>query len=304
MSHQVETMAYTNQVPWHGLGKYKAGGWKTVEALQKDSQTDWLVERRPMFLQAGVEIPGFAALTRDKDDKVLDVVGSRYVPVQNHEAFAFFKEFVEAGKATLETAGSLKGGRLVWGLAKLGSTFSLPGNDKNIGYLLCACPHEQGKSLIFKMVCERVVCHNTFTMAINEDGAEWRMGHRTSFGEVKIEEAKTALGIARDQVGEFEKQARKLQKLKMSKQDTIDFLSPMFGSDVKGAENKRMQQLIDIYENAPGAQPGNGWGVFNAVTYYADHVASRTNDKRLTNAWFGRTATQKEKVLIGLLEMA
>lgn len=308
MSHQVETMAYTNAVPWHGLGKYKAGGWKTTDGLLKDAKIDWSVERRPLYLKAGGHesglIPGFAALTRDSDNKVLDIVGSRYTPVQNKEAFDFFKEFVEAGKATLETAGSLKGGKLVWGLAKLGTTFSMAGGDKVGGYLLCACPHEQGKSLMFKMVAERVVCHNTFSMAIAENGAEWRMGHRTAFGEVKIEEAKSALGIAREQVGEFEKNARKIQKMKVSEEDVIKILLPFFGSDVKGAENQRMKQLIDIYERAPGAQPGNGWGVFNAVTYYADHIASRTSDKRLTNAWFGRTAGQKEKVMAKLVEMA
>jgi phage/plasmid-like protein (TIGR03299 family) len=304
MSHQVETMAYTNAVPWHGLGKYKEGGWKTTDALLKDAKINWEVERRDMFDANGVQIPGFAALTRDSDAKVLDVVGSRYIPVQNKDAFDFFKEFVEAGKATLETAGSLKGGRLVWGLAKLNTTFTMSGNDKTGGYLLCACPHEQGKSLLFKMTAVRVVCNNTFSMALAEGGSEWRMGHRTAFGEVKIEEAKAALGIARDQVGEFEKAMRKIQKIKLSNEDVIKVLLPFFGSDVKGAENARMKQLIDIYENAPGAQPGNAYGVFNAVTYYADHVASRTPDKRLTNAWMGRTGKQKEKVMATLLEMA
>jgi len=303
MSHQVETMAYTNEVPWHGLGKYKAGGWKTVDALLKDAKVDWEVERRPMFLDGKIEIPGFAALTRSSDEKVLDVVGSRYVPVQNEQAFSFFKEFVEAGKATLETAGSLKGGKLVWGLAKLGTSFELKGRDKVNGYLLCVCPHEQGKSLLFKTTAIRVVCNNTLTMALADSKNEWRMGHRTAFDGVKVEEAKTALGIAREQISEFEKNARLLQKLNLSKQDVIDLLAPIYGSEKRGADNARMAQLIDIYENAPGAQPGNGWGAINAVTYYADHVASRTADKRLTNAWLGRTAMQKEVVLNKLLEI-
>lgn len=304
MSHQVETMAYTNEVPWHGLGKYKAGGWKTTDALLKDAKIDWSVERAPLFTEGNIEVLGFAALRRDRDGKVLDVVGSRYIPVQNKDAFDFFKEFVEAGKATLETAGSLKGGRLVWGLAKLNTSFTMSGSDKTNGYLLCACPHEQGKSLLFKTTAIRVVCNNTFTAALQEGGNEWRMGHRTAFDGVKIEEAKTALGIAREQVGDIEKAMRKIQKVKLSPDDVVKMLLPFFGSDVKGAENARMKRLIDIYENAPGAQPGNGYGVFNAVTYYADHVASRTADKRLTNAWTGRTANQKEAVLAKLLEMA
>lgn len=41
--------------------------------------------------------------------------------------------------------------------------------------------------------------------------------------------------------------------------------------------------------------------MLNAVTYYSDHVASRTADKRLTNAWFGRTGRDKQKALDLLL---
>jgi phage/plasmid-like protein (TIGR03299 family) len=303
MTAAVETMAYTNEVPWHGLGKYRKNGWKTVKELVKDAGINWQVERREIFDADGNEIPGFAALTRDSDSKVFDIVGSRYVPAQNEQAFTFFKEFVEAGKASLETAGSLKGGRVVWGLAKLNASFKLKGDDQVNGFLLCVCPHEQGKSLLFKTTAIRVVCSNTLAMALGEGGTEWRMGHRTAFDEVKVEEAKTALGIARDQIDQFHKNAEKLQKLKMTNQDFIDVMTPFFGSEVKGADNKRMQQLIDIYERAPGAQPGNGWGALNAVTYYADHVASRTGDKRLTNAWLGKTARQKEAVLVTLLDM-
>lgn len=304
MSHAVETMAYTNEVPWHGLGFHKAGGWKTVKSLIKDAKIDWTVDRRSIHTADGVEIEGFASLTRSSDQKILDIVGSRYQPVQNEQAFEFFKEFVEAGKATLETAGSLKGGKVVWGLAKLGTGFKLRGDDQVNGYLLCICPHEQGKSLVFKTTAVRVVCQNTLSMALREKGTEWRMGHRTAFDGVKIDQAKTALGIAREQIGEFEKNARILQKINLSLDDAIKILEPIYGSETKGADSPRMKQLIDIYERAPGAQPGNAWGVLNAVTYYADHVASRTSDKRLTNAWIGRTALQKETVLEKLLELA
>lgn len=305
----VETAAYTNTLPWGGLGKHKEGGWKNVGALIKDAQLDWKVERSPIYEKLDdshelKEVPGFAALRRSSDGKVFDIVGSRYVPTQNEEAFAFFKEFVEAGDATLDTAGALKGGRVVWGLARLGKGFELKGGDHVDPYLLCICPHEQGKSLMFKTLAFRPWCSNTITAGLRGALTGWRMGHRTAFGDIKIADAKKTLGLARENLDDFEKNARLLQKLKMTKQEVIDLLAPIYGSEKKGDENKRMQTLIDIYENAPGAQPGNGWGALNAVTYYADHIASRTADKRLTNAWLGRTAMQKELVLAQLLEKA
>jgi phage/plasmid-like protein (TIGR03299 family) len=322
MAHLVETMAYTNEVPWHGLGFSRPEGFKNVKQLIKDAKLDWTVDRTPMYLADNTprlgdpiqqEVPGFAALVRSSDRKVLDVVGSQYKPVQNHEAFEFFTEFVEAGGAKMETAGSLRGGKYVWGLANLNASFKLRGDDRVNGYLLVGCPHEQGKSLLIKFTSVRVVCNNTLTLALGREGNEWRMSHRMAFDSTTMGKAKEALGIAKDQLGEFERNARILQKINISKSDAIKILAGVFAPDAELAPmitdfdangTPRLKSLIGAYNDAPGAQPGNGWGLLNAVTYYADHMASRTSDKRLSNAWLGRTAQQKTKMLDTLLQMA
>lgn len=319
MAHNVETMAYTNEVPWHGLG-FKVDGKQTVPQMLKAAKLDWRVERRPMFIEAAHEqrsakdnpihhheIEGFAALVRDRDNAVFDVVGSQYKPVQNSEAFEFFNEFVTAGKASMETAGSLRGGRIVWGLAALKQSFTLSGSDKVNGYLLCVCPHQQGKSLIFKFTSVRVVCNNTLTLALRA-GNEHRRSHRSEFTADSIEQAKVALGIAREQMDQLHKTAIRLQKLKMTDEKFLSTIIPIFDGDADVAETikkptPRIARILDIYYKAPGAQPGNAWGALNAVTYFADHVASRSADKRMANAWLGRTANQKEQVLEALLAL-
>jgi len=316
MAHEVESMAYTNEVPWHGLGTYIADAPR-VKEMMRQAGLDWKVEKKPMILeQTKRPVPGFYALTRDKDGKVLDVVGSKYVPTQNHEAFEFFTDFVEAGDATMETAGSLREGRYVWGLANLNKSFTLPGKDKVKGYLLVACPHEHGKSIIIRVTSVRVVCNNTLTMALGKSQrerdsstfglGEFRMGHRRAFDGSMIKKAKETLGIARDQMEEFREAAEQLRKKSMNEQDAIEFYADLLNIDeaAQGADEvtrPRIKHLLDINKNAPGAQPDNAWGVLNSVTYYADHVASRTDDKRLTNAWFGKTARMKEKALQTLL---
>ena len=69
------------------------------------------------------------------------------------------------------------------------------------------------------------------------------------------------------------------------------------------ARSQKLHQVLLAVEDAPGAIPGNGWGVLNAVTYWADHIAGRSRDKRLNNAWFGENAALKLKVEKGLLEL-
>lgn len=316
MAHNVETMAYAGDVPWHGLGVQVSHNM-TAEEMLKAAGLDWGVDLRHLYIKDAegqpVHIGGdFRAIVRDKDSKLLDVVGSRFIPTQNKDVFEFFREFVDEGKAKMETAGSLQGGRYVWALANLQASFKLRGNDEVKGYLLASSPHQQGKALVFKFTPIRVVCNNTLTLALRSAGHEFRMNHRNVFDEDMIINAKEALGIAREQLGEFEKNARLLQKLNLNRDEVIRILSPVFQpvEDKEQLEelvtdpqklNVRMNAILDANENAPGAQPGNGWGVLNAVTYYADHVASKSADKRLFNAWLGKTAGQKEKVLDLLL---
>lgn len=315
MSHEVETMAYTNEVPWHGLGT-RVDEAPSVPDMLKLAQLDWKVNKQPMeFIdEEGYHpVDGFYALVRDKDNKVFDISGKVYTPCQNSEAFEFFVEFTEKGQAMMETAGSLRGGKYVWGLANLNASFHVTKADEVKGYLLVVCPHEVGKSLIFKFTPVRVVCQNTLSLALRDGRNEFRMPHRTTFDAQAMSKAKDALGIARDAVGELEKSAKMLKKLKLSDDDFISkILMPMFMPKEVPEEvllNKdklspRIQQIMGAYRNAPGADPGTGWGALNAVTYFADHMASRTADKRMTNAWLGKTSLQKNKTLTKLLEMA
>jgi phage/plasmid-like protein (TIGR03299 family) len=234
-------MAFTNQVPWHGLG-FALKDAPTPKGMLKAAKLDWQVERKPLattkFKTNGeaefiVPVDDFAALVRSSDNRILDVVGSRYQPTQNEDVFAFFQEFTEAGKATMETAGSLKGGRLVWALARLNAAFKLNRKDEVKGYLLIASPHEQGKSLIVKFTTVRVVCNNTITLALREEGNEWRMNHRNKFDDRMINKAKDTLGIAREQLHDFELNAIKLSKLKMTDNDAIKILASLYQPDAK-----------------------------------------------------------------------
>ena len=45
--------------------------------------------------------------------------------VQNEEAFEFFSEYCLAGDMSMETAGSLRDGKMVWGLAKVKESFDI-----------------------------------------------------------------------------------------------------------------------------------------------------------------------------------
>lgn len=312
MSHEVETMAYAGQVPWHGLG-VSVDHDLSVDEMLIQAGLNWEINLEPVMV-SGKIVPGFFGMERSTDGKVFDICGNRYKPTQNAQAFEIFREFVDAGDARMETAGSLKGGKYVWGLANLDASFTLPGNDKVDGYLLCGCPHEQGKSLIFKRTEIRVVCHNTLTSALRDKSGMFRFVHRSKFGKSAIAKAKEVLGLAREDLLQSEKDAKALVEREIKLSQFLDIIIPVMSPKatpdqimdmIDDPENytPRIKTLVDCYNKAPGATPGNAWGALNAITFYADHVASRTQDQRLSNAWFGKTARQKTAIHDKLLAL-
>ena len=137
MSHQVETMAYAGELPWHGLGVPVSNDMSAYEMMEA-AQLNWSVKKQPMYFMPnqdkGVLVEDKMLLVREEDNKQLDVVSSTWHPVQNQAAFDFFYDWVEEGNMEMHTAGSLKDGKLVWVLAKLNETFEVLRNDIVEGY--------------------------------------------------------------------------------------------------------------------------------------------------------------------------
>lgn len=322
MAHKVETMAFANEVPWHGLGN-RVDPTVSVDEMLVAAGLNWEVEQHECYAEIGGQkvAVGRQALVRSTDNRVLTITGDAWKPLQNRDALEFFREYTEAGGAKLETAGSLREGKVVWGLASIQKGFSLQGRDQVNGYLLLVSPHEVGKAIQVRHTAVRVVCANTMAMAERSGTVEYKQNHLKEFD---IEAAKAAVALGAEAIAKLEMEARALQKLKMSEYDTVrvlaDYFMPASGDDAAtekaredyvktlvnepSNQSKVLKELLLSVNKAPGATPGNGWGVLNGVTHWADHVAGRTNDARLYRSWFGHTGQAKTTVKRTLLEMA
>jgi len=170
MSHEVETMAYAGEVPWHKLGT-RVSADLTPRQMMVKAGCDWEVNKVPTYAAMdGVDLipTGSSALIRSSDNSVLAPnVGENWEPVQNVEAFDFFTEYCLAGDMEMHTAGSLADGKNVWALAKVNESFDVLGNDQVDSYLLFSNPHQYGKSLNVRFTPIRVVCNNTLTMSLS-----------------------------------------------------------------------------------------------------------------------------------------
>ncbi|QJD54356.1 hypothetical protein [Aminobacter phage Erebus] len=319
MAHEVEQMAFANEVPWHGLGNRLEVGANVDTWLEK-AGLNWNVKLHPTFAQVDdklIRVPNKSALIRDLDNKVLTTASDNWKPIQNREVLEFFNEYARAGGATLETAGSLRGGKMVWGLANLGHGFTTNnGRDAVKGYVLFASPHEAGKASSIRVTGTRVVCANTMAIALGgHKGGIYTQNHLKDFD---FDTARDTIGLAHESMLKMELNAKALEALSLSEYDTVRVLAKHFQPAKEGAsEATHVKALIDDVESrnqamhevllsvtkAPGAVPGNAWGVINAVTFWADHIAGRSKDARMTKAWFGENAKIKQDVEADLLAL-
>lgn len=227
MSHEVETMAFANATPWHSLGN-RVDPSVSIEEMLKAAGLDWEVKLHPVFAYVDGEAIELSrqALIRSTDKKVLTVTGDDWHPVQNRDTLEFFRDYTQEGGATLETAGSLRGGKVIWGLANLGNSFTVNGTDVTKGYLLLTSHHEVGFATSLRTTSVRVVCANTLAMAERDIGGRvHKQNHTKAFDQVK---AKDAIGLARYQFEQAGRDAEKLTKLKLSEFDATKFLASFF----------------------------------------------------------------------------
>lgn len=298
-------MAFTNEVPWHGLGSKLEEG-APLETWRKAAGLDWEAEAAQLHYElpeAMVEYTDRYTLIRmdTKAPLTNGVVGKGYKIVQPDQVLKFFGELAQDyGAFKLETAGSLFGGRKIWALARAASDMILFDNasDAVIRYLLMATSFDSTIPTIVQQTAVRVVCNNTLTAAVGSKHgeAQIRLSHKTTFSADKIRQKM----MLDEQWTMFSQSLRNLsRKVVTEDQARVFFFNVYFPPAVRQLEtfsqksaDRRIAELMSIYRTAPGQQletaRDTAWGLLNAVTYHVDHTArSKTQDLRLDKAWFG-----------------
>ena len=319
MSHEIEFMngeaqiAYAGETPWHGLGTKVAPDLSPIQIMSK-AGLDWSVTKESMTTASGVEVGGKKALVRSADNKVLDIVGDGWNPVQNEQAFEFFSEYTLAGDMEMHTAGSLKGGQMVWALAKVKESFDILGGDQVDSYLLFSNPHKYGKAIDVRFTPIRVVCNNTLSMSLGQNVANSvTLNHRNAFNPDMVKEQ---MGIASEKFAKYRETCEFLASKRFDVTSLVQYYNEVFPRTYQGKKDINVKTFADLSKNGqkaasyletqPGAKYGEGswWQALNSVTYLTDHKMGREADSRLTSAWFGANQTRKIKAVEKAVEYA
>jgi phage/plasmid-like protein (TIGR03299 family) len=332
MAHELETQngvasfASFREPAWHGLGTVFTEEKNTAEMLAAANLNNWNVRLEEL------QIP--STLTSDKSYQyvvrtnptnntqtdVLGIVGERYVPVQNEELFAFGDNILDGG-GRWETAGSIRGGRVVFGsLALERETVLDPTGvaDKVKTYLLINTSHDGSIAIQASITPVRVVCANTLNLALgskrgkNAIKQSFKIRH-TQTAEGKIAIARETLGLANKYMDAFDVMAHAMIQKEITAgqfNDIILAAYPKPEKDSKGAVKKwenKVDIINDIYTGQfNGMISGTAWGAFNALTERLDWYRSargNNNESMLAAAsGFDATITAEKNRLLGVVK--
>lgn len=293
MAANVETMFYTRQKPWHGLGTMVQEAPASREALEL-AGLNWKVIQKALLTADGHLVPGFKANLRDSDNQVLGVVTDRYRVVQNEDAFAFTDALLGEG-VTYETAGSLQNGRRTWILAKLPQNYIISG-DEITPYLVFMNSHDGTGAIKAAMTPIRVVCQNTLNLALKTAKRTWSADH---VGDIqgKMEDARYTLLYADQYMKELGKAIDALRRIKLSDRQVQEYIDALFPlpENATEAQTKNMLRLKEDmkarYHEAPDLKDvgKNGYRFINAVSDFATHSEPLRKRANYKESLFART---------------
>jgi len=276
-------LAYRGEVPWHGLG-FSVGDLATGDEMLVTAKLNWPVECRKIAVAvpagkgtawSAEKVANYKAISRGDTGEVFTIATGDYHPVQNKDIVDFFGEYCAAGNAKLETVGGLKGGRVVWALAKLAGTddsVGAKGVDKVEGYMLLATSHDGSIRTIGMPTEVRVVCWNTLSAAVGryltmrgekvkikrkqaaEEGV-FLMKHTRKWSAQAAAEAKQTMGMAIEQIQATNALARELAKYQIDDEGRIEYVVRVMTD----------QKLIDEVVADKGLHIADGKGILTAL---------------------------------------
>lgn len=309
----VETMFYVNETPWHGLGN-KLEEPPTIADAILQAGLDWEVGLKDLFTAEGTKVPARATF-RESDSKILGVVGPRYTPLQNKDAFEWFQPFVDSGLANLHTAGSLQEGKKVWVLAEIQREPSVivPG-DEVAKFIMLSNSHDGTTAIRVGFTPIRIVCANTLAMAISSKASKLIRVRHTASSRMNLDNLREIMDTVN---ADFEVQADKFRFLASRNYNQSDIkkyvktvlrVDRVLDADLPTRTVNIMNNMMEMIESGRGQTVANvrgtWWQAYNGVNEYLNYVQGRNSDNRMNSLWFGTGQNENQLALTVAMDFA
>lgn len=309
-TNQVNFVSY-KQKAWHGLGTVLESEMTIEDALtfgglnfnvNKAPNTHLIPFVNPAGLKGNHKLTSDNSFFTYRDDTnaiLGDKLGKDYTVLQNLEALGILDLVLENDKGiTLETAGSLKGGKTVFVTAKMPQKIIVGKNDEVEQYLVASNSHDGSSAVRIMFTPVRVVCQNTLTMAIKGAKKHHSIRHTQNVKE-NTQQAFKVMGFALENHDVAEFMFNEMARKQLRKDEFWNYLGNVFFSeeeikDIKKGTPKEevlspqkvklAESVIEYSHSGVGqAEAGemSAWWAYNGVTgYLSNEKKFKDNEKR------------------------
>lgn len=284
------TTATANRVlPAHRVGK-RVQGAKTIQEALAAANLAGEVKVSETPVSSAILTPnGVSTLTiankfityreTAKGVTPLGVVGNRYVPIQDLEAFDFLNLLIDESGLEVEGVGSMSRGKQTIIQMKIPTSIMVGGYDQVDLHLLAQNSHDGSTAFNVAVTPVRLICTNQVRMALRTSKAKIAIKH-TSSALTKVAQARETLKMVFEYQESFEREVEKLLSQEFLTDEYEKFVETLVPLDYKNAskaqitmaENTRQDLMNLWYADTQAPIFGSKWGAYNAVAEYADWI--------------------------------
>ena len=308
MADYFDTGFCVRQPSWHGKETLLQEAPRTWAEARQHAGLDWEAIVEPMFVRKAVgmnadgtvhyeyeEVPNFQTIQRvgGSDEKlngsVLAAGQDSYEVINLEEMGEILHALTDKTELTYETGGSVREGRSVWALVRLGEDETV-GNDPSPTRPYLGLVNHFDKTGACRAYATniRIVCWNTMSAAdakADEDGTVATFRHTSNWRE-KLEAAREAVFGARNRWEEWKELASHLQGISVTDEQAEDFVKefhPYPGrTDNKELVTARVARNIETArtglrdvlwhsKTSEGIQ-GSAYWLVQGAAEYLDHI--------------------------------
>ena len=265
----------TRTATWTNIGSNIRKASTVQEALEL-SGLNYTVEKVPVYLDNGLQVPGAFCTKREDSDITYGVVGSQFEIVQNIEGFDFINNMIPEGLKFLK-AGENK--KFIYIIAQLPSIDVL--GDEVAPHIIFQNSHSGSTTLKATIAPLRIVCENQFNLTFKKANNKISLRHTKSI-KGRLHTAQEVLIQSSEYLSEFQKSALLMAQKKVSKSQVDDLMDKIFyiKEEFTPTQVRRVEEKRDRFLQAYQAEDnqnfiGTQWGLVNAYTDFVTHKELR-----------------------------
>lgn len=303
-------MMNERQATWTSIGT-DVDMSTTVDEVLERAGLNYEVEKKDIFLDNGLMIPGKKATVNATTGKIYGIVSDKYQICDNRDAFQFIANIDD--KLSFVKAGETKSG-MVYVIAKLDDVDIL--GDTFTPYIIFQNGHNGNYTLRTTICPLRIVCQNQFSMAFRESSNNISIRHSNNL-QIQMQEAEKLLKSTSTYMKNFSANAEQLASLKIKNEK--DLINHFFEEATKATLakneefserqlrtiNEKTEMLYNIYRNTPDNAnfQGTVWGLVNGFTDFNTHLIPQRTTETANESRFV-TVTMDPRVIAQFIEFA